>query len=98
MKLKTFEDFQEEEFETAEDHVETTDIHQEQEAGFYWVEFDGKMTIAEWINDDSAGENFWLAHGEQDPINSDVRVIEPIEPPLEGGIELYEPAEGDPIM
>jgi len=94
MKLKTFEDFREDEFEAPEEHVEVA----EQEAGFYWVEFDGKMTIAEWIYDDSAGEDFWLAHGEQDPIDSEVRVIEPIEPPLDGGVELYEPAEGDPIM
>jgi len=99
MKLKTFEDFQEE-FETPDEHVEVADVDQDQEAGFYWVEFDGKMTIAEWINDDSAGENFWLAHGEQDPIDSEVRVIQAIEPPLDErpGPELWEPTEGDPIM
>ena len=40
MKLKTFEDFQEE-FETPDEHVEVADVDQDQEAGFYWVEYRG---------------------------------------------------------
>jgi len=53
----------------------------EREHGFYWVEINGKMTIAEWAYDPD-GNDFWIPAGEEFEPSEEPTVIEYIEPPL----------------
>lgn len=80
MRLKKFENF-----EPLEDEM-VVDQESEQgetlEHGFYWVEFNGKMTVAEWVHDPD-GSDFWLPAGEQfNPSEEEINVLQYIEPPV----------------
>lgn len=106
--VKTFEDFENDEYLTDDERdVRTSpdvsweeddayENHVEQrEHGFYWVVIQGNMTIAEWVHDEDAGD-FWLAHGESDSEGVEVEeILQFIEPPVndEYDEEAIEPIE-----
>lgn len=94
MRLKKFENF-DQDMPMSDPYTHEEDLIEEpvegdnnREHGFYWVEFNGKMTIAEWVHDPD-GADFWLPAGEEfNPDEEEITVIQYIEPPLNNTEEV----------